>query len=912
MSPALRFGPFTLVHSRQLLLEGERPLRLGSRALDILAVLVERPGELITKDELISRVWPHTVVEDINLRVHVAALRKALGDGLNGARYISNVPGRGYCFVAPVIVDKAVPPSSLVTPQHNLPARLSRLVGRGDTVSALAAQLRRRRFVTITGPGGMGKTAVALAVAEAVLTDFADGVRFVDLAALADPRRVASTIANALGVALPDDAPQSALLQFLQSRRMLLVLDNCEHLIDECALLAELLLKRAPGMHLLATSHEPLRADGEWIHGLPALPVPSAEESLTATRARGYAAVQLFVERARASQEDFELGDAEAPLVGALCRRLDGMPLAIELAAARMDLLGLQGLVAHFEGSSLLHTQGRRTAAPRHQTLGGLLDWSHALLGAREQILLRRLSVFRSNFSLEAAIAVASDASIRQDEVLSSLLALSHKSLLHTDTSTERARHRLLDITRSYASIKLLECGEQPMVLRRLAQQLRQQLLSARDDWQRMPREAWVTQYRDLVAEVRAALDWAFSPSGDAGRGAVFPAAAMPLGFQLGLPDEFRAWIMRALAAVSSPTNTDLQMRLYLALGHLLGQTQGDAAALHAFEQAAGLSTSENRAEGLAGLFAGHFGAGSYARAHECAAQLMECSPQTPGVALSARRMQAQALHFAGHHTEAQQLVDRVLTEEQDQQPLGHIPVNRMVSLGIVRARLLWLQGFPEQGLQEALDSVERGSQDFAFSLCQALALSAVPIALWMGELPLAHQLTDRLEEQALRQASALWQSWARGYAQILARRNDPEAPLPQVMGAKQLDHFITIEPGLLNAEVLLRAYSETAGWCAPEIWRLQAERLPDADEAEALLQRAMALAQHQGAMAWQLRCATSLARHWIQRDRHAEARALLSPIHGRFTEGHNSADMQQARRELQRLWTAQRRRHAA
>ena len=410
---AISFGPFRLLPSRYLLLEGDKPVRLGSRACEILIALVERAGQLLSKQELIGRVWPDTFVEEGNLRVHLAALRRALGDGQAGRRYITNIPGRGYCFVAPVALDEE-PPEAIAFPeaavgQPDLPVSLVRMVGRADIVERLAPELPRHRFVTIVGPGGIGKTTVAVAVAERLRGSFKDGVRFVDLAALTDPLLVPSALAALLGVAVRSDNPLPNLIAALRERQLLIVLDNCEHVVEAAAALAEEIFKGTKGTHILATSREPLRAEGERVHRLSPLPVPSAGAGLKAAEALQFPAVQLFVERAAASAGAFELTDAEAPLVADICRRLDGIALAIEIVASRVDAFGVAGLAARLDDRFRLLQGGRRTAVPRHRTLSAALDWSYALLPEVERVVLRRLAVFAGAFGLNSATSVEAD-----------------------------------------------------------------------------------------------------------------------------------------------------------------------------------------------------------------------------------------------------------------------------------------------------------------------------------------------------------------------------------------------------------------------------------------------------------------------------------------------------------------------
>jgi DNA-binding winged helix-turn-helix (wHTH) protein len=371
------FGSFHLIPAQRMLLEDGKPLRLGSRALDILVTLVESAGETIRKDLLIARTWPDTVVDEGALRVHVAALRKALGDGQAGKRYIANNPGRGYSFVAPVMREQRQPttaPTNGAAVRGNLPALLTRIVGRDDIIAALAAHLAQRRFLTIVGPGGIGKTTVAIAVGESVSASFDDGVWFVGLASLPDPDLVASALSTVLGISLPGANPISGLAGWLREKRALIVLDSCEHVIGAVAAIAEAILKAAARVSILATSREPLRAEGEWLHRLTSLELPPRSDNLTPEGALQYSAVQLFNERAQAITDGFALdGDDIAPVIE-ICHRLDGMPLALELAAARVDVFGVKGLAARLDDRFAVLTKGRRTALPRHQTLHAAME----------------------------------------------------------------------------------------------------------------------------------------------------------------------------------------------------------------------------------------------------------------------------------------------------------------------------------------------------------------------------------------------------------------------------------------------------------------------------------------------------------------------------------------------------------
>ena len=381
------FGPFRLFPEQQLLLEGESPVRLGGRARDLLIALLERAGQVITKEALSARLWPNIVVEEGTLRVHVAALRKALRDGQEGRRYIANVAGRGYSFVGKVVANDEPEPAADAPPEPLPPLSMARLFGRAEVVETLSNRLAQQRLITITGPGGIGKTSVALAVADRMRAGLPDGVCVVDFAPLADSKLVPTALASALGIGVVSEDPLPNLVALLRNREMLIVLDNCEHVIDTAALLAESLLRGSTKLRILATSRESMRVSGEILFRLAPLAMPEVSDILTAPIAMTYSAVQLFVERAAMCMGEFSLTDAHAPAVANICSHLDGIPLAIEMAAGRVDAFGIAGLADVLDDRFRLAMRGRRTALPRHQTLSTTLDWSYQLLPEAERLV---------------------------------------------------------------------------------------------------------------------------------------------------------------------------------------------------------------------------------------------------------------------------------------------------------------------------------------------------------------------------------------------------------------------------------------------------------------------------------------------------------------------------------------------
>lgn len=448
----ISFGPFRLFPTARVLEKDGQPLALGNRALDLLTVLVEHAGEVVAQRELLSRVWRGLIVCPANLRVHMNALRKALGDSAKQARYVANVTGQGYCFVAPVQrrddpAQAIVAPVSAASRMTELPPVLKRILGRDNAVSAVAAELIGRRFVTVVGPGGIGKTTVAIAAAHSLRAQFDGAVCFVDLGRVTDSRSVLPAVASALGLELPceDELRQHAILMGrLRVSRMLLVLDNCEHVINTAAVLAERIFNETSGVHILATSRETLRVEGEGAYRLPPLSSPPLTPDLKAETALSFPAVQLFMERAAASGHRLPLTDAEAHYAADICSRLDGIALAIEHAASQVGTHGIVGTWSLLQRRLLLDWPGRRTAPPRHRTLRSLLDWSYRLLTDAEQSALRRLSMLVGSFTVDAAAEFAAG------QMLDVLVEKSLLSVLMDDDGS--VRYRVPETTRTYLS----------------------------------------------------------------------------------------------------------------------------------------------------------------------------------------------------------------------------------------------------------------------------------------------------------------------------------------------------------------------------------------------------------------------------------------------------------------------------
>jgi predicted ATPase/DNA-binding winged helix-turn-helix (wHTH) protein len=948
---AISFGPFRLLAMQRLLLERDKPVRLGSRAFDILAALVERAGEVVGKEELIARAWPKTYVEEANLKIQVSALRRALGDGQGGNRYVITIPGRGYNFVAPVRREEpsraSPPPTVASAAMHNLPFAATRMIDREEAVAALVSRLSRQRLVTIVGPGGIGKTTVALAVAERVTTNYEHGVWLVDLAALGDPRLVPSAVATVLGLEMHTDDPLAALVAALRDNRMLLLLDNCEHVIEAVASLAEAVLSGARGVSILATSREPLGVSGEWEYRLAPLSSPQPSSGLTAAEAAAFPAVQLFVERVTAIVEDFALTDANAPLVIEICRKLDGLPLAIEFAAPGVEVLGIEGLAARLDDNLPLLGMRRRAAMLRHQTMRAVVDWSYGLLSGDEQPFFRALGIFAGGFTVEAAAAVAVDAAPTGIHTIDRLGDLVAKSLVVADVSGAKPRFRLLDTTRAYAIEKIDASGERERLARRHAEHYRSLFERAEGEALARPTGEWLADYAREIDNLRAALDWAFSPGGNAAIGVALTADAVPLWMRLSLLEECRSRAKQALGALGAGATRDPreEMRLHAALGASTSKPSEMGAALtKALEIAKSLGDTEYQLRTLRGLYFYCAGSSPYRVALPFAQRFhdLAMSRSDPNDQLLGERMMGVAKHFLGDQISARRHLEQVLAHcaPSDHgrdvirfQDIIRFGTDLRVSARVFLARVLWLQGFADQAVRTAETGIEEAqATGHAMSLCYALALAACPIALWVGNLGAAARYTGMLVDHSRKHSLPLWSDLGtRLQRAVVLKGGDFEAGLrllpadldelaePNFNGliflselAEALALAGRIAKGLAVLEARI-AQSE-AGCFMPELLRLKGELFllqstsAAAETAEDLFRQALDEARRQKSLSWELRAATSLARLLGKQGRHADAIARLEPVYGQFTEGFGTADLIAAKQLLDELSGAGRR----
>jgi len=941
--PVYKFGAWEIDLARREMRLNGVPTDVGSRAFEIVETLVQSGGELIDKYDLMNRVWPGAAVEENTLQAQISAIRKALGPDRG---LLKTIAGRGYRLLGDWSIERedftapgtpiADPGRSYVT---NLTAPPNALIGRRTAETQLLELLSTYRMVTMTGPGGIGKTVLAQAVAHNLLATFGGDGLLVELASLSDPALVPFAVATVLGVRQGSDLISfDSIAREIGARKLLVVLDNCEHLIEGAARLAQTLVRSCPHARILATSREVLRIDGEYVYRVPPLEVPrqggDKDHDIL-----GRSAVQLLIARTKALNTDFSPHRENLQLVAAISRQLDGIPLAIEFAAARIATLGLQQVAARLHDRFNLLTRGLRTALPRHQTLLATLDWSYELLSETEARVLRHLAVFNGDFSLNAATAVMGN--LDAVSVADSLTDLVVKSLVAADFQTGDDHYRLLDTTRAYALEKLRGAGEHREAARRHAEYVREALIQAEAESNSLPPVIWQRRYGRHLGDVRAGLEWAFSADGDLQIGGALTAAAVPLWVHLSLFSECRERTKLALAQLDDGAMgaSRLRMQLSAALGWSLTYSEGRArdagpALATTLALAERLDDKDYRLRALWGLCIDQFNNGEFLKALAFAQRFTKAAEGSadPTDLMLADRLLAVSLHFLGDQDGARRHIDQVdasLDLLADKPKI--FPLDLRISTHYFRARILWLQGLADQALRLVEYNIEEGrANGHVLTFCSVLGQAACPIAFLAGDLDAAERYSEVLFEHTERHAIRLWRLWVGCFKGIvMAKRGDIDAGLALLRSeidragdARFLPRFLfplgelaaclgeanEIKKGLAAvAEALERCQAKHEQWYVPELLRIKGELIlkdtqhQSASSAEQCFSEALKLAKQQGALFWELRNALSLARLCVEQDRKTDASRILAPAYRAF-EGFEIADAREAKTLLNRL----------
>jgi predicted ATPase len=815
-----------------------------------------------------------------------------------------------------------------------------RMVGRDDDVLRISGQLTATRFVSIVGAGGVGKTTVAVAVGHHLAEAFAGAVLFVDLGMLSNPDLVAPAIASMLGLSVPSDDPRPTLIAYLRGKRFLLILDTCEHLIDAVARLATSIIAAAPDVHILATSREALQVEGEHVYRLDALACPPDDSSLTAAALQQFPATQLFVERAVASGARLDLNDADAAVVVGICRRLDGVALAIELAARRVESFGLHQTAALLDQRLTLLWVGPRTAPARQKTLQATLDWSYGLMSDVERAVLRRLAVFVGHFTLDAALAVVTSADLDQALVFGAIDSLVAKSMVAINPVGAMVRYRLLDTTRAYALEIPPGDAERAELAARHATYYRRWLEQSVAELPTYADGAQLAPHFAGLNNVRAALEWCFSANGNVEIGVgLAAAAAAPVLLAMSLLPECHRWSERALLALDDGSRggrEEMQLQACLGLSLMFTRGHGDAAAA-ALNRSLAIAKSRgdllNEARLLGPLHMYHLRAGDFRICLQYAKRSSEIASSLgdAGATALAHALLGISLHVMGDVRSARVELEAALA------PGSGSPMSRAIYFGfdhcswadMALTTTLWLQGYPAQAVERAHQAV-KDAERMQHPVSLAIVLNAVVVLLWIGDLGAAEQHLDWFISRAESQYFTPYLELGRGLKGELAiRRGEVTAGVEMLQSclgklhAARYDRFtarfnIMLARGLgasgrfvegvaLLDETIRLVEAKGDITYLPEILRLKGSILLQmqksrTSDAETCFKQSLELSRMHGSRAWELRTATDLAGLWAGQGRSEDARALLQPVLAQFTEGSETADLKAAERLLATL----------
>jgi len=916
------------------------PVPVGGRAFEIIEVLAQSAGELVTKDELMNRIWPGTVVMENTLHVHAAAVRKALGPyrGL-----LKTESRRGYRLLGDWTVrrhDTAKPPVDpqiRVTegsPATNFPATVAHLVGRSAAVQRLLDLVSAYRVVTLTGPGGIGKTILALKVARLVVREFSDGGWLVELASLSDPELVPSAVAGVLGLRLGSKTiSPEAVARAVAGKNLLLVLDNCEHVIDAAATLTEVFVRMCPRATILATSREVFRIEGEHAYRVPPLEVP-AKGQVDAGQILGHSAPELFIARAKELGSDFSSHAESLPTIAAICRHLDGIPLAIEFAAARAATLGIEQVAAALGDRFALLTSGRRTPLPRHRTLRATLDWSYDLLAGPERLLLQRLAIFSGSFSLAAASAVTNRGEASEAEIADGVANLVAKSLVASDITGEAGYFRLLETTRVYALSRLTEGGELQEFSRRHAEYYQQLLERIENEWEKRS-----TSLAD-VDNVRAALEWCFGASGNRAIGVGLAAAAAPVFLAMSLLPECHRWSERAILALDDATRGGSEeMHLQASLGvssmQMHGQSEAARAALSrslGIAEARGDVLNQVGLLGMLSMF--HVRDGDFKTSLHYAklSRAVDGTVENSAAMALANSILGRALQFVGDHSSSRVELEASFRYWSGSQQTSevYLGLDHHILVGIGLARNLWMQGYPAQATERVRQTIKDAERK-KHPASLGLALSWAPgIFLWTGDLRSAEDHADWLISHAEAHSLGPYLAVARGYKGALAIGwGDASGGVENLLGClKQLRamRYEMLNTGfklsLVQGLMAIGQFGESLMLVDETIRLVEANgdllHMPEAlrvkgsillsmpqrriHDAEVCFIQSLDWSRRQGARSWELRTAVDLAALWAGRGQGERAYAVLRPIFEEFVEGLDTADLKAADRLLATL----------
>ncbi|WP_087002284.1 ATP-binding protein [Rhizobium sullae] len=907
--PRFTFGPFELDPLRLELRRDGVKLRVGAKACRLLLALVERPGHIVSQKELLAAAWSGLNVEDVNLRVHIVALRKALSGVADGAFDITTVPREGYVFAGPV---SAAPATEMLTsPLTRVPRQLSTLFGRREALANLGDALAAHRIVTIVGAGGMGKTALALAAIE----EYA-GTEcvFVDFSTSVSSLHVQGCIFEALELEGTPNDVAAHIVRALANKPILLVFDNCEHVVGDVAAMVARLTSRTAGVSILATSREPLRVPGECVFTLEPLSCPPEGAELTAQSALSYAAIQMFVEAAGRRLSAFAIDDGDASLLGEVCRRLDGSPLAIELAAATSDTMTIRELARRLDDRFTVLVRGMRTALPKHRTLQAALDSSYDALSEEEALVMRRLGVFPGRFAADDAQAIAGTDTISGAAVHNTLANLVAKSLLTVDFSEESASFRFLETMRVYARLKLLDSEETSAVYVRFVEYTLRRLTAingrevAAGDLKR--------NYSGVLDDWRAAHDWSVR-NGEWHTALKLMGAGIGFCQSLNIKTEYVNRSTETIRAMPADAGDEDALRLEMLVcdhtAQMLVDTQPpdpsnfveriETAALRTLDLSKRLNAPDQQMSALVTLTVAALTAANLEKLEVYGSDAFEFAQrsQNPDFLRTAHYLNGYTKFYSSDFATALGECDRSLVLAAPANLDTPIAFDHVPNVRILRSRTLWVRGEFQSSLEEMEEAHRSAIAGGHVPTIAWAAWSGLCVYLWAGAFERADASANLYEHLASEYSNPGWARYIPSAREAMERLRDGRrsfgaAPLdwtPHV--PSHADFMTSIHCAFHRPVDLQRIEAVPRHWCAAEHFRAAGEHHLVAGrtiEAEKLFLHALATSQSQGNIAWEIRAILSLARLRIQQEQVSAARSVVEPLVDRFASSRVNADL--------------------
>lgn len=894
----LSFGDWALDLTNEIFLKGDKRVPLTKRAFQVLVTLVKAKGELVTKDQLLDEVWRGVIVEENNLQAQISTLRRKLG---SDRRLISTEFGIGYRFLGEIKASEisdtnqeisVIRPNKIVSREQKLPP----ILGRERELTQLTGLLSENQLVTITGTAGMGKTRLAKELAFAHTTHFEEGAKFVELAAIQENRHVSAAILSQLDVHSSFDLLSPEDISRLSSTNIFLVIDNCEHIIDAVAESISKLLLHAPNLTILTTSQEPLNIDGE--HQFQLTPLQLPEKLPDSGNEPDSPAVQLFCRHASAIQFGFSPTTEQLATITSICRQLDGLPLAIELAAARITLFSLNDIERSLSERLIYLTSGKRSSDPRHKTLMGAIDWSFRLLTEFEKQLFQCLSVFANKFTLTNVIqlyqSLEKNAEIEEWEIAEGINNLLSKSLLQKSISAEDiSSFYFLESLKIFANHKLKESDKHNKLKRAHAQIFRQQTEQANYDWIEMPSDRWNLKYQAQINDLCLALDWAVIEKNDLTLGIQILKNTPAFWITFSMYDECRRYIEPIL---NTYTYVDYQhltisaqeiMHLNCALGKALTWSKGPIQETQlSWERTLEIG---HELEDREAQLQAHYGLWLYClrtnqfrkalgHAKSFSAIAERVSPDYDAIATGIR-IEGVAKHYLGQHRCAIEKLERSikLMETYPSNQPYRFGLDQLVAAKAFASRVYWILGKTHIAMDVARSSLERAYElNHVCSICCSLAEGICMVAFLNNNIEQVSELATELKQLSSNSNLNLWNTYSELYITWVESNTLNSDSLRSAFAGKISSltqkklHWLystllfeaIVKAGMDELLKALRIEDilGTEHWAKPIYIFHVSDLAPDEAQKKSLIEQSMSVAREEGAYSWLLRLQVHLA----------------------------------------------------